>query len=310
MKVVSKVKYKEEQIKALEELGYEIIIRTGQLEEEDYDCEVLHCYDYYTDKNADKFTNLKLIQLESIGFEHIPQDKVNEKNIIVANQKGIYSKPIGEWIVFNILEIIKNAKKLYENQKIKKWEFISGIDELEGKILLFLGTGTISIEAVKRLSNFGVKLIGLNTNGRHIDGFDECHKLSEIDEYSKNADFIINVLPATDKTTNFLNKSAMSNFKKGVNFINVSRGAVVNQDDLIEALVDGTIKTACLDVFDVEPLDTSSAFWDMDNVYLTPHISWNSYKKRDRVYETLYTNLKKFVENKELINVVDLKKGY
>ena len=310
MKVVSKVKYKEEQIKAIEDLGYELIIRPLELEDCDYDCDILHCYAYYTNKNADKSTNLKLIQLESIGFEHIPQDIVLSKNIIVANQKGIYSKPIGEWIVFNILEIIKNAKKLYENQKNRKWEFVSGIDELEGKTLLFLGTGTISIEAVKRLSNFGVKLIGLNTNGRHIEGFDECHKLSDINEYSKNADFIINVLPATDKTTNFLNKSVMDKFKKGIYFINVSRGAVVNQNDLIEALRNGTIKTSCLDVFDVEPLDPSSDFWDMENVYVTPHISWNSYKKRDRVYETLYTNLKNFAENKELINIVDLKKGY
>lgn len=311
MKALLTVKYEQKYIKKLEELGYDVVVKkTKDLTKDDYNCDVLHCFTTFKKENADKFTNLKLIQLESIGFEHLPKEEIYKKNITVANIKGVYSKPIGEWIVFNILEIIKNAKSLQDYQKNKRWDFVPDIDELEDKILLFLGTGTISVEAVKRLANFGVKMIGLNSNGRAIDGFDECHKLSDIEKYSKNADFVINVLPATDDTKNIVNKDVISKFKDGVSFINVSRGAVVNEKDLIEALKNGKIKNACLDVVDKEPLDKNSQLWDMDNVYISPHISWSSSKRQDRVFEVLYTNMKNFAQNKQLINVVDISKGY
>ena len=88
------------------------------------------------------------------------------------------------------------------------------------------------------------------------------------------------------------------------------RGSVVNEQDLYEALKDGTIKNACLDVFDNEPLDENSPFWSMENVYISPHISWSSSKKSQRVFENLYENMKNFIENKPLNNIVDLNKGY
>ena len=310
MKALLTIKYPDEQIEKLNMLGYDVIVKKGELSDDDYDCDVLHCFKTLTLDNVSKFKNLKFVQLASIGFEHLPKEEILKTNIVICNQKGIYSKPIGEWIVFNILEIIKNSKKLQENKKLKLWKFIDDIDELEGKKLLFLGTGTITVEAVKRLQNFGVKMVGLNSDGRHIDGFDECHKLSDINLYSKDADFIVNVLPSTDKTNNYINKDIISNFKKGINFINVSRGSVVNEQDLYEALKDGTIKNACLDVFDNEPLDENSPFWSMENVYISPHISWSSSKKSQRVFENLYENMKNFIENKPLNNIVDLNKGY
>jgi hypothetical protein len=310
MKALLTIKYPEEQIEKLKELGYDVVVRKGELSDEDYDCDVLHCFKTLRADNVSKFKNLKFVQLASIGFEHLPKEELLMTDIVIANQKGIYSKPIGEWIVFNILEIIKNSKSLHEYQKSKVWDFVKDIDELEDKTLLFLGTGTITMEAVKRLQNFGVKMIGLNSDGRHIDGFDECHKLSNIGLYSKDADFIINVLPSTDKTNNYINRDVIAKFRKGVNFINVSRGAVVNEKDLYEALINGTIKNACLDVFETEPLDKNSAFWTMENVYLSPHISWSSSKKAERVFENLYDNMKNFIENKALNNIVDLNKGY
>ena len=310
MKAVFTIKYTDEQIKMIEDLGYDVIVRNKFLNEEDYDCDVLHCFKTLTSENLHKFVNLKLVQLASIGFEHLPKEELLKTDIKISNQNGIYSKPIGEWIVYNILQVIKNNKKIIENQQLKKWEFIRDVDELEGKTLLFLGTGSIATEAAKRLSNFGVKIIGLNSNGRNVDFFDECYSLSDIDRFLQISDFIINVLPATDKTYNYINKDLLKKFKKGTNFINVSRGLVVNEDDLLWALREGIVKNACLDVFVNEPLDVSSPFWDMENVYISPHISWSSSKKNERVFENLYDNMKSFIENKPLKNIVDLKKGY
>ena len=96
MKALLTIKYPEEQIEKLKELGYDVVVRKGELSDKDYDCDVLYCFKTLRADNVSKFKNLKFVQLASIGFEHLPKEELLKTDIVIANQKGIYSKPIGE----------------------------------------------------------------------------------------------------------------------------------------------------------------------------------------------------------------------
>ena len=253
--------------------------------------------------------NLKYIMLTSVGFDQLPKEKVLARNIQVTNNRGGYSIPMAEWIVMCILEIYKRAKMFYNQQQEKIWHMdLVSISELYGQRIGFLGTGTIAIEAAKRLQGFGVEIWGNNTNGRDVEYFDKCFSKDEIDEIFKNCDVVVSTMPCTKETEGMFDKNKFSLMKEGSSFINVGRGKNVKEDDLLLYL--GKFKGVALDVFEQEPLPKDSLLWDAENVIVTPHNCWVSEKNPIRVEKLMYSNLKKYKEGKELANIVNVERGY
>ncbi|MDO4792772.1 MAG: phosphoglycerate dehydrogenase [Filifactor alocis] len=313
MKALFSVDYGKEKFDKLRELGYEIqVINEGTIKEEDfpYDVDAYVCFDPFHKIDMDKFENLKLLQLTSIGFDFVPKDKIREKKIILTNNKGGYSIPMGEFIVFNLLQFAKNNRKLMKQQEEKRWKQDFTLTELYGKSVVFLGTGTISTEGAKRLQGFGMKVIGMNTKGTPQEYFDEVYPLDRYAEIFPKADYLICVLPLTDSTRYFLDKEKLSLLPAHANFINVSRGPLVKETDLVEVLQEGRIAGAALDVFEVEPLPEDSPLWEMEQVYLYPHTTWISEAMNDRRFELIYENLRRLKDGQELKNVVNLERGY
>lgn len=305
--------YGKEKMKMIEDLGYEVILRDESkvvYEESFRDVDVLVCYNPFSTLDISQMENLKWIQLSSIGIDQIPKDVVFSKNIIVTNNKGGYSIPMGEWIVLKILEMIKNSREFYEKQKAKTWKMDTSLLELYDKTIGFIGTGTIAQEAAKRLRGFDVKILGVNTNGRDVEYFDKCYSMENIKEMIYLCDVVVVSIPYTKETHYLLNSSLMDYMKDGVYLVNIARGSVINTNDLIEKIKQGKIKKAALDVFEEEPLSKDSPLWEMDEILLTPHNSWISEKRNQRRFELIYNNMKRYIENKELINVVDIIRGY
>lgn len=302
-----------EKMKMIEDLGYEVILRDESkvvFEENFRDVDVLVCYNPFSTLDIIQMENLKWIQLSSIGIDQIPKDVVFSKNIIVTNNKGGYSIPMGEWIVLKILEMIKNSREFYERQKAKIWKMDTSLLELYNKTIGFIGTGTIAIEAAKRLKGFDVKILGVNTNGRDVEYFDKCYSMDNIREMISSCDVVVVSIPYTKETHYLLDGSLMDCMKDGAYLVNISRGSVINTNYLIEKIKEGKIKKAALDVFEEEPLPKDSPLWEMEEILLTPHNSWISEKRNQRRFELIYYNMKRYVENRELINVVDILKGY
>lgn len=270
--------------------------------------DVLATYDSFEKLDISKMKNLKYIQLSSTGFDQVPVDKIINKDIILCNNKGGYSIPIAEWIVSIILQIYKNTKEFYDKQFKKKWICDYSISEVYGKKVGFLGTGTLSLESAKRLKAFGVEIWGCNTDGRAIKYFDKCFSTEDMDEVFKNCDIVISTIPYTKQTYKLINKSKFRLMKEGSSFINVGRGKVVDEDDLIESAY--KFRGIALDVFQEEPLSKDSKLWDLDNIIITPHNSWVSDQNSLRSFNLVYNNLKKFISNKEPDNKVEIKKGY
>ena len=260
--------------------------------------------------NIDKFPNLKWIQLTSMGFEQLPKEEILERDITVTNNKNGFSIPMGEWVVLSILDLVKNRKQAHENQAKKNWHVDMSIGEIYEKTISFIGTGDISHESVKRLQGFGVTILGVNTNGRAIDGFDECFPIDELDSVLSKSDIVVITLPNTDKTYHLFDKSKLEKMKKDSYLLNMSRGAVIKEEDLVKHLEEGNLSGAALDVFEEEPLPKTSKLWEIERVVITSHNSWISDKIGPRRWEMFYENFKKFMNDEELLNVVKIKRGY
>ena len=313
MKIVFTVDYNKEKFEEIKALGYEVeYVSENNIDEASfpYDADIIVCMKAFDHIDIDKFTKLKYIMLTSIGFDFTPNDKILERGITLINNQGGYSIPMGEFIVFNMLQFAKENRSFIEDQRNKKWKINLSMTELYGKTALFLGTGTIAKEAAKRLKGFDMKVLGMNTKGNPVEYFDETYPLTSYKDHFPQADFLICVLPSTEDTSHFLDKEKMSLLPKKAHIINVSRGAIIKEEDLVDLLEDGSIAGAALDVFEVEPLPSDSKLWTMDNVYVYPHSSWVSEPVGDRRLSLIYDNLKRLKEGQSLRNIVNISRGY
>lgn len=306
----------EEMRASLKELGYELYFeKEGSFDFQDYMKEIEVVVGLNPFKNLDitRFSSLRLVQLSTAGIDQISAEQMSyiaDNEIILANHKGGYGIPIGEWIVMNILQLSRNTRQFHENQREGQWKLLLDIDEVYGKTVTILGTGNIAIEAAKRLKAFEVKLIGVNTDGRAVEYFDNCYSIKDMNKALAQGDYVVVTLPNTDDTNHLLNETALAAMKKGSYLVNISRGRVIDEEALIKFLDSGHIKAAALDVFTQEPLPKSSRLWSLDNVILTPHNSWTSNNSISRRDALLYKNLKAYSEGRQLLNVIDFKKGY
>lgn len=313
MKALVTVKFKPEEFKKLENLGYEIIFRDEKsvsFTEDIKDIDILVGFNPFTSLDIDLFPNLKWIQLMSAGINQIPVNKVNAKNILVTNNRGGYSVPIAEWTVLKILEMIKNSKEFYNKQQEKSWKVDMSLLELFNKTICFIGTGSIAEETAKRLEAFGVNIIGINSSGKKVDHFHKCYSIDEIHTILPDCDFVVIATPYTEKTHHLVDEKMFNSMKDGVYLVNIARGSIIDEKVLVDNLKSGKIKKAALDVFEVEPLSEDSPLWEMDNVILSPHNCWVSEMYNDRRYYITHTNMEKYINNKELVNKVNINQGY
>ena len=221
-----------------------------------------------------------------------------------------YSIPMGEWIVLKILEMFKKSKELYERQQNKQWQMDTSILELYGKTIGFIGTGSIAHEAAKRLQGFEVTILGVNTTGDLKPYYDNCYSMEEIDQMISKCDVVVVTIPYTKKTHHLIDEAMFKKMKGNAFLVNVSRGNILDEKALINSLKERKIKGAALDVFEKEPLDIDSPLWDLDNVLISSHNSWISEMRNERRFQLIYDNLKRYIQKDDLINVVDLMKGY
>src|SRR6056297_1479443 len=264
MKVLLTYNYGDEALKKIKSLGYEIILKeekglvyTDDLE----DVEVLVCYNPFDTLDISQMKSLKWIQLSSIGIDQLPKEKLKDRDIIVTNNQGGYSKPMGEWIVLSILEILKNKKAIYKNQEKKKWKMYKNLLELVDKKVLFLGTGTIASEGAKRLQGFECEVHGVNTSGHGADYFDEVFPTDKVNEIISDYDVVVSTLPKIEATYHFIDEALIDQMKDDVVLVNVSRGEIIDEKALIKALKNDKFLGVSLDVFEEEPLDESSELW-------------------------------------------------
>jgi len=307
MKALFTYDYGEEKMNAIRDLGYEVlVVKESEIENiaEVNDADILTCYNPFNRIKLSEMTNLKWIQLSSMGVDQLPLDEVRDRKLIITNNKGGYSKPIGEWVVMSILNIYKDAKYFARRQDDKIWHMNTGVRELVDKNILFLGTGSVATEAAKRLQGFEAKVIGMNTNGRDMPYFDRCVPFEHMMHEVVNAHIIVCALPYTDTLHHMIDDEFLSAMKDCSALINVSRGKLINEESLVKYLENGKFMGVGLDVFEVEPLPKESPLWEFERIYLSPHNCWVSEMRNERRYETIYENMKRYLNKEILINEI------
>ena len=309
MKAVFTYDYGPEKMNALRDLGYEVtVVKESQVENspEINDADILTCYNPFKRIDLSLMPSLKWIQLSSMGVDQLPLEHVKKHNIMVTNNKGGYSKPIGEWVVMSILNIYKDSKYFARRQDDKIWHLNTGVREVVGKNILFLGTGSVATEAAKRLQGFEATIIGMNTDGRDMPYFDRCIPFDQMMKEVAKAHIIVCALPYQDELYHLIDDVFLSAMRDCGVLVNISRGKLVDEAALVEYLEEGKFMGVALDVFEEEPLPENSQLWEFERVYLSPHNSWVSEMRNERRFETIYENMKRYINDEALINQVAL----
>lgn len=288
----------ENQKKSIEDLGFEILFHKMEnepLTDEMYEAEAIICNGLFLYNDVEKFSSLKFVQLTSAGLDRVPVEKFRERGIVLKNARGVYSIPMAEFAVSGVLALYKNIGTFIDNQKNHSWIKDRNIRELSGDTVLIVGCGSVGTECAKRFKSFGMNVLGADIVNPENEIYDEYFSMECVNSALSKSDVIVLTLPLTEETKNLFDNERFSYVKNGAILVNIARGAVVNENDLIENLKNEKLGGAVLDVFCAEPLNEKSELWDMKNVIVTPHNSFVSQKNQNRLFNVVYNNIKEFI---------------
>ena len=257
-------------------------------------------------------SKLKWLQTWSAGVNNLPLDELNNRNITVTSANGVHAYPISETIFALMLGLTRKLHTYVKNQQTKTWHHAHMGLEMHEKTVGIIGVGEIGKETAKIAKAFGMNVLGVRHSGQPAGYVDEMYTPDQLDVLLPKCDYVVVTLPLTKETLRLFGAEQFKQMKSSAFFINIGRGEIVVEDELIQALKDGTIAGAGLDVFEKEPLSAESPLWEMENVIITPHTSGSTEHYNKRVIENiLIPNLKEYLGGKTpSINRVDFSKGY
>lgn len=249
------------------------------------------------------YKDLKWIQLYMAGFDNVDVEGLKNRGIKVTNARDIFSITIAEDIIAKISYFNRNTREFHENMKVKKWEPIPKDHEIWNSTISIIGTGSIGQETAKRLQAFQPKqILGHRTKNKDVPYFDKIFTGDDgLETVIKEADYLILALPLNENTKHLIDKDKLKLMKKDALLINVARGEIIKQEDLVDVLEEGMIRGAALDVTDPEPLPAHSKLWDLKNCYITPHNASSSMYMKDRLIDLTVDNLSRYLNDQKLI---------
>ena len=256
-----------------------------------------------------KMSRLKWIHALSAGVDQLLSPAVIDTKIPVTNSKGIHGIPISEYIFANLLAFYRNLFVLEAQQKEKIWKRPMS-EELFDKTIGIIGLGAIGREVAKRAKAFGLEVFACKKTATDELFIDKLFLESQMDEMLPQCDIVVLALPLTPETEHSFAKERFQLMKNDSCLVNISRGQIICDADLIKALESGEIRHAFLDVFEEEPLPESSPLWTMPQITITPHIAALTPHYMDRAVQVFTTNLERFESEAPLLNLMDPKKGY
>jgi D-2-hydroxyacid dehydrogenase (NADP+) len=261
---------------------------------------------------------LKWIQAWGAGVERFLIPEVVESKVIVTSAGGIHPAPVSEHVLGLMLCFCRKLHLFIRNQAERLWErYDSGavweqVEELRGKTVGIVGLGRIGTEIARTSKCLGMRVIATkrSTSGTAPTYVDQLVQPSDLNRLLAEADFVVLSLPLTHETLGMIGKTQLRNMKRTGRLINVSRGKIVQERQLIDALKHGWIAGAGLDTFENEPLPQSSELWAFKNVIITPHVAGQTPHYMERLTSIFCENLDRFLHEQPLINVADKTLGY
>lgn len=262
-------------------------------------------------ENLELAESLKWLMVASAGLEKMPLKEIGERGIFLTNVRGIHKTPMAESAMAHILALKRSLPWIYQQQVKKEWSKKSGSSELHGSVALILGPGAIGGEIGRHLQGFGVHTIGCNRSGQPSSHMNEMISFEQLSEKLPEADIIISVLPSTKETRGLLTYAHFVQMKEDAIFMNLGRGDLIKEEELLRAMEERQIGYAVLDVFEMEPIGDNHPFWSLAGVIVSPHVSSHSSEYVPRSIEIFKHNLRVWLNKEsEFLNVIETEKGY
>lgn len=260
--------------------------------------------------------HLKWIQSPSSGVNHfldIPEIRTGE--VLLTSASGTHAACVAESAVGMILAITRGIRPAILDQAKHVWNPFAirpTLRELTGSTVGIVGLGQIGRAFAKRIKAFDTRVIAVDLNPNVTSPYvDEVRGLDKLDDLMAESDFVVVLTPFTEQTKNMIGAEQIAKMKPTAILVPMSRGGIVNQDALIEALKSGKIAGAAMDVFSPEPLPPDSELWDLPNVLIAPHIAGGTQLEGQYVLEIFTENLRRFLNNERpLRNQVNKEAGF
>jgi len=258
---------------------------------------------------------LRWIHSWGAGIEELLSiPEVARGSVILTNSSGIHSIQISEHVIALMLIFTRKLKEFILFQNDGVWHVPDEtyiFDELKGKTVGIVGLGSIGSEIAKKAKCFGMTVLATRRTITAKPTFvDELLPSYDLKRLLKESDFVVISAPLTSKTKGMIGAQEFANMKRTAYIINIARGEIIQQNELISALKQKKIAGAGLDVFETEPLQPNSDLWHMKNVIITPHVAGETVHYYERTTKIFCENLRRYINKTPLINVVDKKAGY
>jgi phosphoglycerate dehydrogenase-like enzyme len=254
----------------------------------------------------DSVSQLQWVQSTFAGVE--PLLEPNRRNdYLLTNVKDIFGPMMSEYVFGYVIALERHIFKIAKNQRKKRWKGLR-YRTLNKVTLGVCGVGSIGRHIAATAKHFGMTVWGYRKSGKPVAQVDRMFTKPDLLEFLSVPDYIVITLPHTPETEHIFDQAAFDAMKNSAVLINVGRGRVVSESSLIQALNAGKVRGAVLDVFEQEPLTSDNPLWDMDNVWITPHIS--AYSFAEDIVTIFMENYKRFKSGKPLLYTVDFNKGY
>jgi phosphoglycerate dehydrogenase-like enzyme len=243
--------------------------------------------------------------------------ELRQSGIVITNASGVHSIPMVEHVMGVLVAMARRFPDTWRQQRQHRWSQQEIWDqaprprELHGRVLLLIGFGTVGQEVAKMAKAFGMMIRAVTRSGRGDANLAEkIYPATELNAALQEADYIVLAAPETAETHHLIGAAQFQAMKRDAYFVNVARGSLVDEAAMIEALREHRIAGAALDVASQEPLPPESPLWDLENVFITPHLSASTENLWIRQTDLVMDNLERWFAGKELRNRVDPNRGY
>ncbi len=256
---------------------------------------------------AVNYPTVKWLQVCGAGFEHLLP--LAREDVIITNATGVLSDFMAESVLGSLLMLNFGYPRYLEQQRRRHWQ-MNPWSGLKGKTALIIGLGEIGRRVAVHCRHLGMRVLGMRRSGAAVEEVDEIITPRSLPAALQRADVISVHVPLINATRNLIDRTAFAQMKPGVLIVNTSRGGVMDESALLEALADGRVAGAHLDVFASEPLSADSSLWAAENLVITPHVTDSVSDWETRFALFFADNLQRWLAGETLMKIVDPGRGY
>jgi phosphoglycerate dehydrogenase-like enzyme len=273
----------------------------------------LFLWDFFSSAVRDVWSDagaLEWIHVAAAGVDTLLFDELAESDVVVTNARGVFDRPIAEFVLASILAQLKQLHLSRDLQRERVWRHRE-TETLATQRALVVGTGAIGREIGRVLRSLGVQVRGAGRTARASDpDFDEIVESERLADHVGWADHVVVVAPLTEQTRGLVDGAVFAAMRPGAHLINVGRGPIVDEDALLRSLDAGHLGAASLDVFSTEPLPADNPLWAHPSVVISPHMSGDFVGWRDTLARQFVDNAERWLAGRPLTNVVDKRLGF